>query len=695
MNNTPLSINEIIDLYAKGKYRKALGALVRVAEPYPHLHRRAVALEGEYFYMLRYLLSADGNVKPALEDIEFKFAEILRYLKELMLPQEQTRLLTQRKYMSLRPEESLDSLISDYISESSRLASDTAALTDSRKRHRAEELAQDIFMRLWADLPGVNEHSELLLSILVDTEIPAYDREMWLAAVGLLALRSGDNAVAEILVQMTKCEDLRLRAAAACWCAVFVRRHSGDQPEFIKQPFEERFPAPFREAVAEALMQWDKLMLTEPENMADINSEISGIGQEIQQKLNEGKSLEDISEMDLDRMQRLNSRFMSGADMFGSLGSERGGHAFFERMPNWFLPFHTTHSALADISDSEASVLAETIDGVTLMNDGDKYTILLKLAQIPPHVLKMMMGEISEQLYEFSYRNSMDKNEISLGQTIAAYLVTMRRFYEHYRYATEFDNVLREGPWTLFTVGFISEEQALEEAEKNYAKGNYRAAAVLYNRVMNTPLSHEQHSLAAIANLKDGTPFAAYVHLKALEIGKSDLLYPTSIEFAKFYFDKEQYDQSLHSLQVFGDETDNTDALALRSDIYIAQRRFDDALIALLSLDLMLPQADAAVKSKLAWVQTVQGLYGEAVDNYAMGEDTPLSKYRNALCLWMMGRRAEAVKLMLDTFRTTDVKPDMPRLEILPHENADSAGTSLLFDAVNYALKGSQYGNIL
>ena len=113
-------------------------------------------LEQRYFYMLRFISEGNTvpNIEAELENIGQTADELCHRLYiECRAIDDNALYFSQIRYQKLRPEETLGSLVSDYLSEHERLRTDAASLTDSRRQATRERLAVDIFNRLWVEYP--------------------------------------------------------------------------------------------------------------------------------------------------------------------------------------------------------------------------------------------------------------------------------------------------------------------------------------------------------------------------------------------------------------------------------------------------------------------------------------------------------------------------------------------------------------
>ena len=99
--------------------------------------------------MLRFIADHPSSAKMSeIKSITDDIKSILSDLDRAIESQNDSLYASQLRFESLRPEENIQSIISDYLSEAERLRTDVASLTDSRGRSKLERLACDIFNRL-------------------------------------------------------------------------------------------------------------------------------------------------------------------------------------------------------------------------------------------------------------------------------------------------------------------------------------------------------------------------------------------------------------------------------------------------------------------------------------------------------------------------------------------------------------------
>lgn len=151
-SHIPDILQAVEDDLDRSNIRRALGLLRTVAKRLncPEISKDIDKIEGRYFYMLRFLYSnPSATQNTEIKIITNTIGDIITSLRRRIEAQGDTLYGAQIRFEELRPEENLQSIVSDYLSEAERLRTDTAALTDPRSRAMLERLANDIFNRLW------------------------------------------------------------------------------------------------------------------------------------------------------------------------------------------------------------------------------------------------------------------------------------------------------------------------------------------------------------------------------------------------------------------------------------------------------------------------------------------------------------------------------------------------------------------
>ena len=369
-------------------------------------------LDQRYFYMLRFI--AAGNSVPGIA-MELKaMAETARNicaeLQRVHLADEASTLYSaQLRYQNLRPEENLQSLVSDYLAELERLRTDSASLTDSRRAAVLERIASDIFMRLWVEMPLSPDVVELMLGIFEDSEIPQHDRELWLGAVGLGLLSYDDKDRRHLLLRVHGGFSEDLSPIAAVWLVFAVTLHDKFSldtnpvyaqmmaacPEDLADVYFELFRACGTKELSET-MDRDFMpgMIDIGRRMAD---RFGSDPEKVQEALRNGEWDGDIDAEGFDKIKGFIDAQNRGDDVYMSTLGKMRQFPFFNNIPAWFLPFYTGHSALADVTDGEVLAFADTVGRMPFLCDSDKYALLLSVASAPAQMRDTMLRGIVEQ----------------------------------------------------------------------------------------------------------------------------------------------------------------------------------------------------------------------------------------------------------------------------------------------------------
>ena len=193
-------------MLAEGEYAAAFSQLRAAAKMTdPSIDRDAEALEAKFFYMLRFIASNNevADLDISLAEIRRDFEELIHRIEiELEAGSKQTLRSGLLRYAKLRPEESVETLVSDYIAGLDAINKDTAALTDSRRRSGLERISVDIFNRLWTQYPLSRDTAVLLSSIVADASLPLYDRLLWVNALGLNLNSYPSTALIDLLLEI-------------------------------------------------------------------------------------------------------------------------------------------------------------------------------------------------------------------------------------------------------------------------------------------------------------------------------------------------------------------------------------------------------------------------------------------------------------------------------------------------------------
>lgn len=698
---------------------RALGELRLAAKSVaPDLARDIDALEARYFYMLRFV--AQGNEHQDL-DVEQKRIEreartIARRIEMALNQATGTSLYSGRlRYAAMRPEENLESLFSDYLAELDRLGRDTAALTDSRKRTELERLASDIFYRLWIEFPFTDDGIRIADSMLADSTIPVYDRVLWVHALGLNRLTYDTVHVAQMLGKAYGSADSLVSTAAAVWLAL-----TAASPETS----QESIPVPLDQEDNDAiLLQWARSLGTgslSDDIARNIMPRMQQLGQEIQDRISSGDadSIEaammgenlDLGVEGYDMMKQFVDAQKKGDDVFMSTLGRMRHFAFFNRMSNWFLPFHTAHSAIAEVVDAEGASLADLVSKMPNLCDSDKYAMMLNIVQLPPQARAATMTHFAETLRQMADQiPDADLSDV-VGEAgrdtlIGLHIKNLYRFFHLFPQRGEFVDPLAGEPHKSAALRVTTDDMARQLASMYMGQQRYRSAIKMYGILQHHEVLSPQdcHRMGYAYEMLGQAEEAIHMYELSLSIaGEEHADIRTIRRLAALMISLRRYSSAVLLLTDYDSLTSvDPESLRLKARAYLNYGQIPQALNAQQNLDYILPEGDTSAKEMLAWLLTVDREYETAEEVFGALDPTAVNLRRHAILKWLTGHASEAVA-MIDRADELDARSGTksslhhdPGYRHLAQHPGTAPMLAILDDVVAYHRNGSQYGNIL
>lgn len=709
------------------------------------------ALEQKYYYMLRFLCGPQAfeGVNEELHSVEEAMLELMermhRHYHTLYDPGQYYARL---RFQSCRPEETLESLYADYIEESKRLAEDPRLFTDTGVKASLERIASDIFMHIWT-LPNLTEdHAATINAMLADSDIPAYDRELWLHAIGLSD--NGDPQRHDILRQYCGSKDVRMWAAAVMWLFVALIRtngtpgHNDDDIEAFCIPMKKSAAEQFLEVASAFMRTVVREFSAENERMMrDISDMSRNMARrwEKDKPSDMGSVLSDIPEGYFDKVRNFNEAQQRGEDVFASTIGRLRGFPFFRNIPEWFLPFHMDRSDLAPIVDGEGAGTASIMEKMPNLCDSDKYALLLSLTNAPENMRSTMMANAYESFIGLAdteegqdMMRSLDKaptRQMALGNALRG----LARFMHNNSAASEV-NIPTKPRTVVNTV--------LNLLQNNFPENIYDFAATLgdcgfhteatkcYTTIIDSVLGDmEPEKVKGMAIADDiydlFTKGAHEARLAGHNVEAMSLLshalragdqrYETTAELVDLAID--EYDSTVDA-EIFGshledmlepfEQSHGSEAgfLRLLGRAATISGNHHRAAEAYYNLNYILPADDHSAKGPLARALCRSAQYDEAAQ---VLEDIPgIDKNLSltallAIALWLRGARDGAVQALMAALPAAG-----GRLEALSKEldkeianifeeaddttHQDAASVRLLAEILSYKAYGSRFGNL-
>ena len=716
-------------MLAEGRYAAAfsqLRAAAKMADP--SIDRDAEALEAKFFYMLRFIASNNevADLDISLAEIRRDFEELLHRIEiELEAGSKQTLRSGLLRYAKLRPEESVETLVSDYIAGLDAINKDTAALTDSRRRSGLERISVDIFNRLWTQYPLSRDTAVLLSSIVADASLPLYDRLLWVNALGLNLNSYPSAALIDLLLEIHAGNEAPLSATAAVWLVLSLEHHVDDNGcTEMRDNMLEQLSEVQPSDLGDIYIEWARTMGTAEVSekfKQDMGGHLREIGDALKSRMkdidpekieeammNSDWLASDIGTDGFDSIKRFMEAQQKGEDVFmGTIGKMRS-FDFFNTLANWFLPFHAGHSALASVVDGEGAALCDMLEKMPMICDSDKYALVLSMAQMPEPMRSSSLAAMSQQVMSLYSSDGLQEALASSTGAGRRFLINnvfknIYRFFRLFRSRNEFNDNLSRG-FRVNKAFFARDLDRLAEiGDALFDAKRYEDASAVYSVLAESDdydLSSARWQKWGFAEEIAIGPYSALQIYQAILDEEPDDLW-TVKRAAQCMSETEQHEEAVALLEPVAEtRADDMELLQMLANAYAAESRWDDAVSIYHNLDYLKPDGDNSVKGDLAWALALTGDYELAEEMFAQAEKNAANLTHYAYLKWITGRRAEAVKLYEDakSHWKTHLEEDAPSdkgYDYLVKNVPEAKSLPLLFDVLRYRHYGSQFGNII
>lgn len=666
-------LRDAINDFDSRNFARGFSALREASKIEPSLVAKTENLEARYFYMLRFV--ASDNAMPDLEtvtgDILADADDIIRRIASILTERTDTSTFSSLlRYAAMRPEESLETLFSDYLAETDRLKTDTAVLTDTRRRSTLERIATDIFNRIWTSVDN-DSNIELLENILTDSDLPSYDRAMWASALGLSLHGFITRPIFDLMLRLHASADEEVSLTAAVWTILalaapapgFNLRHNRRMAERLMPEATRQMGAAFPDDAQAVLASWTATLETERitqwfRNV--IKPRLNDMGRRFSQKMQEKESKpEDLmSDPELltggdsenfDALKNFAALQNRGADVYMStLGSLRS-FPFFSTPANWFMPFHTAHSALSEVVDSEGAAIADTVASIPMMCDSDKFALILSMAATPASMRSQAFEAMTTQIYAANdtpeFREMMEQGaDRPRSAKINDIVKNLYRVFRLYNGGKEFADPLSEAPRTDVASVFLNSERALGLGRQLYDEGCYAEAAAYFEAFAdrNDLQSMRYYARASEKAGNDAAALSIYSEIFA-NAPEDDSV---ALHLADLYMRRKEYEKALRLLTPYAESiTDDTRFLTKLATAYMETSQWVEAVNIYHNIDYLLPENDMSAKSDLAWALTLSGDVDAAGPIFEEAPESPETLQRHAVQSWLAGHRSDAIAL--------------------------------------------------
>jgi tetratricopeptide (TPR) repeat protein len=154
----------------------------------------------------------------------------------------------------------------------------------------------------------------------------------------------------------------------------------------------------------------------------------------------------------LEKIEKFSRMQMDGGDVFLSTFRQLKRFDFFNRISNWFVPFHREHPAIQpseSLSDEINLRLIESLEKAFYICNSDKYSFALNFNAIPEQQRSMIVANFEA---EFAQMKEMASEEQLLDQSLAnnsifiQYIQDLYRFFKLFPSKSEFEDIFQIKP---------------------------------------------------------------------------------------------------------------------------------------------------------------------------------------------------------------------------------------------------------
>lgn len=630
--------------------------------------KRLEELENRYFYYLRFI--ADGN-NGDISEFKLLFFEIVREFVNTIRRMDNDAAGAQLRYEALRPEETLESLVSDYLAEADRLRTDTRALTQASARETLDRLAADIFNRLWVLMYLSDDVYRLMDSIITDAEVSAIHRELWINGIGLALLNmpkyvsvtSDAEPFLRLLSGLMTMESGRLKVAAFAWLCLYVYTRRDHLQVFDASIYSL---LDYNDAMPLAMFEGHMLNLYRTLNKsrnsgadAAMQSDLISLMSKLRPGADGMPDMSGLDASDYEHIQSFISRQKKGEDFFAAtLGANRD-FPFFTNLANWFLPFDASHSALGELTDGEGAVVADMVSELSMIADSDKYAMLLSLCSMPAAMRDGLVSKMADGLMmlrnapEFEMQPSQSER-LSEAAHLNKFMHGFNRFLRHNKYAVENLAPLFSADfsvsWMEFSgyfdeVATVTVSKAVEMDEMDIATDIYCDYAYelgIQKEFLIKIFGKDEDKAATFI------PYVAENYEEDIDILVALLGYVNrNIDRSYVYYDYRSYISAYVSRFRMSDviESGNLRAIEELANYSKNQNDFENSETLFHTLAYLSEDRAGAANSGLGVISYIRGDFESALQYFEKSDKSGEAGLYYSFTLWMLNRRREAAKV--------------------------------------------------
>ncbi len=647
------------------KLTQALGLMCKLAEKLKSkaIVERINKLQDDYRLMLRYVI--DGVDDPNREALYNGFVNRSYMLldsltRRHLTPDTPTLYFSMVRFEAMRPDDNVAALVKRYM----KLTDETSLFNlisnedgDDAKHSvtETEVLERRLFNRLWVTFPLVGDNYDAVERLLKSDAVPAHVKQLVMSSLLMGLLEFYDESRLSLLLDVynnTAGDAASPLPAVALTAAVLTMlTHSNRIPgEAVRGRLDLAAAKPtWKSDLRMVYIELVKTRDTERINrkMTDeLIPELMKLRPDISKHQLDISQLTDITEieenpewMDLldksgitDRMRELSEIQEEGGDVFMGTFAHLKTFSFFNEIANWFLPFHTGHSAVADKAEESTAAIADILSASPFLCDSDKYSFFLSVASVPKAQQNMMMSQLDGyNINSAELRNAALNSAASDRRNrINKYVQDLYRFFKLFSRRQEFSDPFTQR-FNIFSVPALSTwfedgETALTVAEFYFSHKYYGEALGMFRAIeQNMPPTSQLYQKTGYCLQRSGDIEGALDYYQRAELLDARSLW-TLKRIASCLVIMGRYSEALDYFnRILSEQADNVTVLIDMAIAYIELHRFDDAIPVLTKVVYLDPDNKRALRA-LGWCRlNVRDLKNAAKCYRKLVSDNPTS----------------------------------------------------------------------
>lgn len=408
--------------------------------------------------------------------------------------------------------ESLQGLSFDH--ELDEMLRSTVLFSDESESEAAMRHRQSIFKifnQLWLSDNFSEDDASMVLRIFNSDSIPWFEKAIMLSALTLGLMRMFDARRLQILVELYQYPDPQINQRALVGIMIAIGMHD-DRIQLnsslmsLLAPLKNNpdFTAEASSVVIQFIRATDTEKITR-KFQDEVIPDIIRFNEELSEKINLDKMMtsDEFEDKNPDwekyfdnqpglvqKLEEMTNMQMEGGDVFLGAFAMLKSFAFFNALPNWFMPFYPEHyevqKALSNETEALKSAMLLGIGRSVYLCNSDKFSFVLNLSRLPEGQ-KEMMGQMfaaeAEQIEDLLSEELSDP-ALRKKRIIIQYIQDLYRFFKLHPIRTEIRDVFtpefKMHRTAVYTQLITSSEHYKKVAAFYFDNGHYEEALELY-----------------------------------------------------------------------------------------------------------------------------------------------------------------------------------------------------------------------